>query len=845
MALAQFIQNFTGDGYLLVCNGHPSRATYLKNGDASKIPVNLDAEMYFGPAIYKNVEEGPASKENALGARALWVDNDDLTLPLMTLPYSAVVFSGHGYHFYWFLDAMYPPDVIEELNQLMIDDLEGSDVDTSCWNVNRVLRIPGSLNKKNANAPGGVVEVKLVDYRPEIRYTVDEIKLLTALSDKIKKKIKTGDARGYRSRSELDFAVIAHLIDKGADDTFIKRIFEYQAVGDKYRSPDTKPHYLTRTIEQARKKSATKQKNSAQAVPSILEQADGYYNTSTGARLSTFTLDPKLLLLGSDSGGEDALLCDVKTNGYTWEDISFPKSAFNSLARMDRECPLAAWQFLGKEEDVRRLLPHLYTKLEARGLPKVAATPVIGYHVVDGTPYFVGTKQVISATDSWDGFQGPIAWLPSRKEHPELDLSGLGGVEKSNEADEHVVADDAGNNGVAVISNVAVDTSAADLALLRECIPQLNLPGVIWPMIGWYAAAPLKEWLKDQGGYPSFPILNATGTFGSGKTTLIQRIFMRLFGQAEPKSYDAGTTKFVILALLGSTNAVPIAFSEFRYDSVEKFLRYILQTYDIGHDPRGKSDQTTVDYPLIAPFTIDGEDAIADPAAKERTVTISLSKYTVEEGSEARKAFARLEPALPTWFAKYYIQMCLKLIGGVEAKALLDEARADLFEAFPHKLPGRVRNNYTLVLFGIKLFCRAIGLKAPEASVLELSIRNVCDLDTGRSRPLVDDFIEALANQVGREYIHVPFRWEYEKTTNVLFFQMASAHPWWLSARKRQGRSGLERDAIRSQLREQPYYKGTQPIDGVLMHGVDLKIAHEMQLEVPAYIEFLEARMRQ
>lgn len=306
---------------------------------------------------------------------------------------------------------------------------------------------------------------------------------------------------------------------------------------------------------------------------------------------------------------------------------------------------------------------------------------------------------------------------------------------------------------------------------------------------------------------------------------------MPLFGQTDPKSYDAGTTRFVILSLLGSTNAVPIAFSEFRFESVEKFLRFVLLSYDTGHDPRGRPDQTTVDYPLMAPFSLDGEDIITDPAARQRVVVSLLTTRTVDEGSPAYNAFNELRDNFPTSFGGYYIQLCLKAIQDGSMQTLLDECREAIFEAFPGKLPDRVRNNHIVAYLGATFFSHAIDMIQPHPSVMEQSISTVYNTEVGRGRMLVDDLVEDLVNATAQAEHR--FKWEYDETEQVLYFQLSTAVNWWIEKRRRQGRSALERDSLRQQLKEVGYARAGQNRSGMWMYGVHLPSAIEAHLDVP------------
>jgi hypothetical protein len=787
--MKQFLERFIfQEGKLAVCKGSVQNARYVTE------PVDVDPEVdvFFGPALRRNSGN---LKADVLGTKFLWVDADNPTKPLATLPPSMLVFSGHGWHMYWELATpLLDVELIERLNQILADDVPTAD--KACWNVNRLLRVPGTLNCKEKDKP---VAVELKATLPTI-YTQDDILMLDRLDKATKHKVRTGDSRGYRSRSERDWAVIAALIRAGTSDALIETMFAHQPVGEKYRETNGKKYLMT-SIEKARTS-----KIATAAGKGFEETAEGYFrHTARGAkRVSTFIIKPKLLLDGSDFGAEDAIVADVFAAGYLWEGRTFSRGAFTSLSKMDRETPIAAWQWLGRDDDVRALLPYLLEKLQDAGFPRVAATNVLGLHKIKDTYYFLGTQGVLSAKSTWNGFEGPLAWLPSQREHPELDL--------------------------------APECSKKELEKLQHYIPKLNAPEALWPMLGWYAASPLKTWFESNGY--RFPILNVVGTKGSGKTTLIQRIFMPLFGQTDPKSYDAGTTRFVTLSLLGSSNGVPIAFSEFRFDSVERFIRFILLAYDTGHDPRGRGDQTTVDYPLSAPFSIDGEDLVDDPAARERIVVVHLRPQTVEEGGVAYKAYKEFYTNLPKHFGGHYIQQVLHMIETGEAAATLETAKKAIFDAFPGRLPDRVRNNHIVAYVGVLMWCKIVGMAAPEPSVMEHSITHVFDVHTGRTRTLSDSLVEDIVNAASQGT--QAYRWKYDTTDGVLWFQLSSAHSWWVASRRRQGRGALERDAMKSQLLESTYVREPKVINSTWMYGIDLQKAQDAGLDIPSILKSSE-----
>lgn len=736
---------------------------------------------FFGPALRSS---SGSRKEDCAATRCLWVDRDSEEFARATFPPSFVVWSGHGWHYYWLLtEWLTDRDAIEKANQILLEDVDG---DKACWNVNRLLRVPETANED--------ARCELRNSEPGIVYEIGDLDVLRDLPAKTRHKIRTGDRRGYKSRSERDWAVVTELLQAGADDRLVELIFRHQPVGDKVKDTDTHASYLERTIRQASKSPVV-----VAAKGGFEERPDGYYvaRGKTVKRVSTFRFEPELLLDGAAFGAEDALLGSVITEAHAWKEVRFTRSAFTSVRSMDRETPLMGWQWLGRDDDVRTLLPYLLEKLKAKGFPKTAAADVLGLHRHGGRYLFLGDSETLAADDYWTEANAPLVYLDTRREHPSLLLK-------------------------------PVETGSAELiASLVSLLPQLNEPETIWPILGWYAATPLKPALEALG--IRFPILNVFGTKGSGKTTTIQRVMMPLFGQTDPRSYDANTTRFVTLSLLGSSNAIPVAFSEFRFGAADKFLRYVLLSYDTGHDPRGRADQTTIDYPLSAPFSVDGEDLIADPAAKERILAVVMHPVAVAEGSEhydANRALAKLDLSS---FAGGYLQFCLGFLDD-ELPQRLRSARDAVFSAFPDRLPDRVRNNLTVAFLGIQSFCEYTGLGVPDASVLSESLRSVFDIVAGRAPVAADELVEDLVNAAAGS--SRSFHWEYDHDPDTFWFQLSSAYSWWTRTK----RGTLGRDAIRSQLRELEYVFGPESRGhgARWMYGVNLAQAHQLGLDIPS-----------
>lgn len=808
MVVRQFLQALKVEGGLiqLHTDGGLTVPRFVESIPDTLADEIRSTDAYFGPAARSR----PGAEKGAvIGTRVLWVDVDDPAPPLSTLPPSFIVFSGHGWHLYWLLrDLLVGVDTIEHLNKILIDDVPNAD--KSCFNANRLLRLPGSVNTKE---PKAIETVELKKQR-DVVYTTQDIALLSALAPKTKHKIRTGDKRGYRSRSERDISVIRDLVTVGATDELIATIFEYQSIGDKVRDKDTAKTYLGVTIQKVRDTGQAKEQDKAPGPAFIEGREDGYYivDRRREKRISTFTLTPTLLLDGSSFDAPDAIVVDVHANGHTWTNVTFPRQAFTSVRNMDRECHIASWQWLGLDYELRLLLPYLVSQLIDDGFPKVASSPVMGLHTIKTESYFLGNHGIVSKNDYWEGYSGPIAWLPSQKEH----------------ADVHYDPS---------------HFSHEDLNTIAQHVPNVNEPSVLWPVLGWYAAAFLKPWIESKN--LRFPILSLAGSTGSGKTSLVQRVMLPLFGHSDPKSYNADTTRFVILALLGGSNAIPVAFSEFRMDHVQKFLRYILLAYDTGHDPRGRADQSTVDYPLSAPFSVDGEDYISDPAALQRMVIAAFHPMMVAEGSPCWHTYKDLEQrGIPKGFAGYYIQYLLNHTDQ-QLTTILQEARTNLTAEFPDNLPDRIRNNHVVSLFGTYLWADCVGVERPPASVMRRSLTAVYDIKHGRAKMMIDHMVESIINHHRTRYATFKYSYAMLGDREVLYFQFSTAHDWWIMERQRLRRPTLERDALRNQLGEAPYHIAPKAVDGVWMHGVDLLKANETGLDVPTTFQTLRLSKRE
>jgi hypothetical protein len=161
---------------------------------------NAKLDIYFSPAFYTDNPTGK-TKDQAIGSRVLWIDIDgykdgqgkpSLALQRLTeskvapMPTMRLQSSDEGAeHWYWVLDKEYPAETIENLNRRLAYFLEA---DTSCWNIDRVLRPPFTHNHKYSHKP--VVDIIAEN---DNAHSPQEFEKLPAVRDQIKELIHFGE----------------------------------------------------------------------------------------------------------------------------------------------------------------------------------------------------------------------------------------------------------------------------------------------------------------------------------------------------------------------------------------------------------------------------------------------------------------------------------------------------------------------------------------------------------------------------------------------------------------------------------------------------------------------------
>ena len=197
------------------------------------------------------------------------------------IPPTLLNHSGGGFHCYWVLNEPASVsetglDSLENINRAL---LAGVKADGGTHNINRILRVPGTFNFKIPQNPRPVNVIidsgptydldrfrSFMEFQPESKIKKSPKSVLpdSNLSDwdkkisslpvsaKLQFLIVNGNDGTYPSRSEADQAVITAFVNKGMSETVIKKIFETQKIGEKYREHSSPDGYLKHNIKKAK-----------------------------------------------------------------------------------------------------------------------------------------------------------------------------------------------------------------------------------------------------------------------------------------------------------------------------------------------------------------------------------------------------------------------------------------------------------------------------------------------------------------------------------------------------------------------------------------------------------------
>lgn len=561
--------------------------------------------------------------------------------------------------------------------------------------------------------------------------------------------------------------------------------------------------------EQAKAKAeATK---AAQAAAPIVVQPQrgdvqeglGYYYveviTAKGRRqenISSFSLSLRRILV---VGNKRLVQCDIiLTNGETVvADHIFDAKAwitrrsFNDALSFDPRL-----RFTGKDDEVMGVLACV---MQREGdVPTAFGVTSIGYHELPTGPRWVWGRGALAPDGIMDS-PDVFFWNSSGATH----LDG-GIVERIN------------------YGSLPVESDTREL--LRKTLPLLfsvYRTSTALGVAAWFFACPFASRLRKILGH--FPHLLLWGGPGSGKTTLILRVFWPLMGVGDPAgrpahAFACNDTKFMLLKKLGSTNGVPIYFDEYKSDmgqlAQQNFERVLRSAYAGETVERGRSDLSTQTFMLEAPVVFTGEQQPEDPALQERTICFATEKNLIGVGNDMHRALVELTRLPLQELALPFIQWTLTqdpnrfLFEAREVLATLQEPDEHGIAQVP-QCAARIHDSMLVVLFGaivLERWAKSLGVDIPDTMIAptlmalaggfdEIGHTTGGDLPSSDERPVsvpakgirdeLDRFIEEVSHLA--HHGDVEYNKHYTKLEGRVCLHMQSCLDAVLVARQRRG----------------------------------------------------------
>lgn len=275
------------------------------------------------------------------------------------------------------------------------------------------------------------------------------------------------------------------------------------------------------------------------------------------------------------------------------------------------------------------------------------------------------------------------------------------------------------------ISLSEADWSPSQIPVLRT----LHTQNVMDPMLAWMAVAPLRSMLRE------FPILAVTGSSGTGKTTLLETVLRNFTGSLVTNNLTA-TTRHSVFAFVGSTNAFPVWFDEYRpgarKDAIESLNQLLRDAYTAQASSKGGMGEhwaEVVSVPTSAPLIVSGEDAFSETSHTERMALLALPR----EGRNP-EALERIKAWGPHGLPHAYLTW---LYLGLQ-EGFLPVIRN--FDAGPEDLPPRQKLSLGVLTLGwallhqfVRTFDGSIDLGEPDFSLVIEEGR-----ESSKSNPIQD-----------------------------------------------------------------------------------------------------------
>lgn len=222
------------------------------------------------------------------------------------------------------------------------------------------------------------------------------------------------------------------------------------------------------------------------------------------------------------------------------------------------------------------------------------------------------------------------------------------------------------------------------------------------------------------------PHLVIYGEAGAGKSQTIESILMPFYSLDKENILSCSNiTQFSLLKSLSNTNALPVILEEYKPSFLaEHQVRLISDnlrnTYDCHNATRGTKSQKIINYPMVAPVVLIGEEGQEETAIKERSVILNFNKQS-RIGKEKHFNFLKGHKRLVQKLGRSILNNILK----ADIDILIGR-RLDLLENFLSEdiTEDRVKENIGNMLLGFDLILdifRDLGLNFEKETEIKVT----------------------------------------------------------------------------------------------------------------------------
>lgn len=509
---------------------------------------------------------------------------------------------------------------------------------------------------------------------------------------------------------------------------------------------------------------------------SIIESSEGYYRIRTTkdgdihTQISNFIIVPQQVI--EIDNGTEIVKCKFVHENSEQATVFLEKKSWNSKKDFLEKLPSRKYWFAGADRDVQ----YIKGIVGNQDIPVTYATPLLGYKEKRGSKIYILPEKSFGQDQ-----KNLVSFAPSLVEPPLQSIF----------TPQYIIED--------------------KQSFLKSIIPtiyHIHEPMPLMSALGWFFATPFKPQIVKMIDH--FPILGVSGTKGSGKTTLISRIW-RLFG-FHGEMFSVTLSIFSWIKILSSTNCFPICFDEFKTSDLNPMhVDFIKQTvrklYTNTIETRGRQDQSLIKYPLQAPTVILGESLFQDTAILERLVPVSLSFRSLEkeQGEKYKINIRKLNKQPLQVFLPIYLEWCLQQ----NCEILWNTARGEIEKEIAKisvYVPERILDNMTIVAHGIYAlsnFANSYNLPFPSFSPTEFVEYFLEEINEEKNtRIALDNLLEKLADMAERGEIIPDIDYKTEKDTVFLRLKQCVDHFRGWTFRHQYRGEALEYEAYRKMLKE-------------------------------------------